>query len=214
MVLGIGVLLLGGALVRIQVIQGARYRDEAEQRLRRPPGFHPTIRGTIYDRNGVAIGEDTGAFDVSIYYPFVAMDAEFVAQMARRWEVSEEEMRGRVRGMWSELSRLTKVPPEEFERRRETIVARVNGIRETVKRLHGWEVPVREETYGRSTSIPHALVNDVSPETVSVITARSEAFPGLVLEQTRKRAYPFGAVGPHIVGRLGEVPAEDLARGA
>jgi penicillin-binding protein 2 len=212
-VLGAAALVLVAALARIQVIQGARYRDEADQRLRRPPGFRPTIRGTIYDRHGVAVAQDTGAFDAAVYHPFVAMDDEFVGLMARRWRVGDDEVRARVDRMWAELARLTKVPPEELVRRRQTTLARVADIRETVRRLHGWEVPVREETYGLPTSIPHALVADVSPEAVSVITARADEFPGLVLVQTRKREYPVGAVAPHVVGRLGEVAPEDLAAG-
>jgi len=216
--LGIGVALLIGTLFELQVIEGARFHDEAQQRLRRAPGFYPTVRGSILDRNGVVIAQDTGAFDLAIYFPFVDMDDEFVASRARKWKVTPAEVRGRVGRMWSELARLTKIPPDELERRRQTIIAKVTNIREVVRNLHGWPVPVREETFeerpsGETMSVPHPLVSDVSLEIVSVIKARADEFPGLVLVQTHKREYLQGSAAPHVVGRLGEVTPEELADG-
>jgi penicillin-binding protein 2 len=209
-VLAIGAVVLLLFLLRIQVFQGTRYRQEAAERLKRPPGFHPTIRGTIYDRNGVPLAQDTGAFDVAIYFPFIEMSDEFVTEMARRWGVARADVRLRVERMWQELARLTNIPPEELSRRAEIIRQRVEVIRQTVAERHGRRIPVREETYGQRTSVAHPLVHDVDLSTVGVIGSQSERFPGLVLVPTPKREYPYGAVAPHVVGWLGEVTQEEL----
>ncbi len=210
-VIGLLFLLVLGSLLRIQVLEGGRYRREAEQRLRRPPGFRPTIRGAIYDRNGVALARDTGAFDVAIYFPFIEMRESFVGRTARRWRTEPEEVRRRIARMWAELARLTQVPPEELTRRAETIRERVEVIRQSVSEVHGRRIRVREETYGQRSSIPHAVVHDVDLKTVGVIKSRPDTFPGLTLLPTRKREYPHGDRAPHVVGRTGEVTAEDLA---
>jgi penicillin-binding protein 2 len=209
-VLVAGVVLLLLCLLEIQILQGARYRGEAEQRLRRPPGFHPTIRGTIYDRNGIALAQDTGAYDVAVYYPFIEMSDEFVAQMARCWQVSPQKVRERVARMWRELSRLTLIPLDELQRRADIISERVEVIRASVLELHGRRIRVREETYGDRTSVPHPIIYDASLKAVGVINSRFEDFPGLVVEPTRRREYPHGDIAPHIVGYLGEVAREDL----
>ena len=208
--LGLGAAVLLVFLFRLQVLQGDRYREAAEERLKRPPGFHPTIRGTIYDRHGVALAQDTGAFDVAIYFPFIGMKEEFVARQARAWGVAEAEVRLRMERMWQELARLTNIPPEELARRVEIIRRRVEVIRQMVAETHGRQILVREETYGQETSIPHPLVYDVDLAIVSVIGSQPEQFPGLALLPTSKREYPYGGVAPHLMGSLGEVTQEEL----
>jgi len=209
-VLAIGAAVLLVFLLRLQVFQETRYRREAAERLKRPPGFHPTIRGTIYDRNGIPLAQDTGAFDVAIYFPFVELSDEFVADRARRLGVAEAEVRLRVQRMWQELARLTGIPPEELARRADIIRQRVRVIRETVAERHGRRIPVREETYGPRTSIPHPIVHDVDLHAVGVIGSQPDRFLGLVLVPTSKREYPYGGVAPHVVGWLGEVAREEL----
>ena len=210
LLLGLGAAVLLVFLFRLQVLQGERYRQAAEERLKRPPGFHPTIRGTIYDRRGVVLAQDTGAFDVAIYFPFIEMKEKFVAREAREWGVAEAEVRLRVERMWQELARLTLVPPEELARRVEIIRRRVEVIRQTVAEAHGRQIPVREETYGQETSVPHPLVYDVDLAAVSVIGSQPERFPGLALLPARKREYPLGGTAPHVIGCLGEVTQEEL----
>jgi penicillin-binding protein 2 len=212
-VLGLGLVLVLVSLVRIQVLEGARYRQEAQRRLRHRPHYRPTIRGTVYDRNGVALARDTGAYDVAVYYPFIEMESGFIARLARHWGCGAEEVRARVDRMWDELSRLTGIPSEELARRCEVIRRRVEVIRRTVRDLHGRRIHVAEETYFSRGSIPHSIVYDVHLRTVGVVKSRSDQFPGLVLQPTRKREYPLGDVAPHVVGRLGEVTAEELDDG-
>ena len=209
-VLALACALLVGGLIQLQILEGSRYRDEAIDRLRRAPGYTPTIRGTIYDRNGVVLARDTGAFDVAVYYPFLEMDEAFVGRMARQWGVGRDEVVARVRRMWTGLARLTDVPEEELFRRADTIRARVAVIQESVAAAHGRAVRVREATYGERTSLPHPLVYDVDLRTVGAIESRPEDFPGLTVQVTRKREYCQGGVAPHIVGRLGEVSREEL----
>ncbi|HUU93057.1 MAG TPA: penicillin-binding transpeptidase domain-containing protein [Phycisphaerae bacterium] len=214
LVIGLLFLLVLGSLLHIQVLEGGRYRREAEQRLKRPPGFRPTIRGTVYDRHGVAVARDTGAFDVAVYFPFIEMSESFVRRQAGRWHTEPDEVRRRVAEMWTEVARLTEVPPEELNRRAETVRQRVDVIRQSVREVHGRRIRVREETYGDRSSIPHAIVHDVDLKTVGVIKSRPEAFPGLTLLPTRKREYPHGDRAPHVIGRTGEVTAEELADSA
>jgi len=217
-ILAVGIVAVLGSLVNLQVIEGARYRREAQERLRRPPGFHPTLRGTIYDRKGVVLAQDTGAHDVAVYFPFienapgsdVEMTDEFVRKIARQRRESPEEVRERVGRMWPELARLTGVPIEEIERRKQVLRQRVDVIRQSVEDLHGRSVRVREETYGDRTSVAHPIVYDIDLATVGAIASRPDDFPGLVALPTRKREYPYANIAPHVVGMLGEISRDEL----
>jgi len=210
-VLGLGVVLLGASLFCLQVFQGTWFREVAADKLLRSPGYPPTIRGTIFDRNGLVLAEDTGAFDVAVYLPFIEMPDDFVARRAVKWRVSEDEVRARVERMWAELARLTHTPREELVRRGETIRARVEVIRQAVEEFYGRRIRIPEETYDEPSSAAHPVVYDVDLATVGAITSRPEEFPGLVVEGTRKRHYPYSASAPHVIGRLGEVSPEELS---
>jgi len=148
---------------------------------------------------------------VAVYFPFIEMNESFVKRMARRWHTEPDEVRRRVAEMWTELARLTEVPPEELNRRAETVRQRVDVIRQSVREVHGRRIRVREETYGHRSSIPHAIVHDVDLKTVGVVKSRPDTFPGLTLLPTRRREYPHGDRAPHVIGRTGEVTAEELA---
>ncbi len=218
LVLVVVVLVLLGGLFRIQVLQGERYRAEADEQLKLLPGFRPTTRGGIYDRNGVPLAQDNGAMDLAIYFPFIEMDEAFVARTARRWGISKAELRLRVRDTWPEVSRLTGLPQEELRRRTETIQRRVEEIRRIVAERHGRRILVREENYDSrrppddqpDSVVAHGLAFDIDPATFAEIASRPDDFPGLVVLEARKRQYPYGGVAPHVVGRLGEVTEEEL----
>jgi penicillin-binding protein 2 len=210
LVLGLALALLAAGLFQLQIVEGSRYREEARLRLRRDPGFYPAKRGSIFDRAGVVLAQDTGAYDVAIYYPFIELDDRFVAKMARQWGVSAAEVHDRIGEMWPQLERLTGVTEQELDARVWTIIRRVNVIRKTMDDYYGHEVRVRESTYGEKTSVPHTLVHDVDLATVGAISSRPEEFPGLTIQTASRREYMLGAVAPHIIGRLGEVTREDI----
>ena len=210
LVLALGLALLAAGLFQLQIVEGSRYRTEAQHRLFRAPGFYPTVRGGIYDRNGVALARDAGAYDIAIYYPFIEMDDAFTARMAREWGVSPEEARDRVAGMWGRLAALTGTPREELLGKVAVIRDRVKVIQDLVARYHGRQVPVSEAGYDSRSAVPHTLVPDVDIVAASAVRARPEDFPGLKVIETSNREYPQGAVAPHIIGRLGEVTREEL----
>jgi penicillin-binding protein 2 len=209
-ILGLALALLAAGLFQLQIVEGGRYRAEAQQRLIRSPGFYDTIRGPIYDRNGVCLARDAGAYDVAIYYPFIVMDDDFAARMARQWGVAPEEARGRVAGMWSRLASLTGVPETDLHDKADTIRERVKVIQDVVARYHGRPVDVAEAIYNDKTAVPHTLVADVDIVAASAIRARPEDFPGLKVVETARREYPQGGIAPHVIGRVGEVTREDL----
>lgn len=218
LVLILVVLVLLGGLFRIQVLQGSKYRREADEQLKLLPGFRPTTRGGIYDRNGVALAQDNGAWDLAVYFPFIEMDEAFVSRTARRWGISNAELRLRVLEMWPEVSRLTGLPETEIRRRIETIRRRVEEIRRIVAERHGRRILVREENYDPrrppddqpDSVVAHGLAFDIDPGTYAEIASRPDDFPGLVVLESSKREYPYGGVAPHVIGRLGEVTREEL----
>lgn len=69
----------------------------------------------------------------------------------------------------------------------------------------------------RSRSVPkflsYPVKKNVTLEEVSLVQARSTDLKGVILETKPYRVYPFGESLCHVVGTLGEISAEELAKG-
>ncbi|WP_411676432.1 penicillin-binding transpeptidase domain-containing protein [Caproicibacter sp.] len=62
---------------------------------------------------------------------------------------------------------------------------------------------------GFSVSTPYVFAQDVSKETVQVISENSMRLPGVQTKLTTKREYPDGTLMPQILGTIGSISAEE-----
>src|SRR5690554_5467421 len=86
-------IVLGGRLVQLQIFGAESYRREAEGNLIRLPILLATHRGSIADRNGLKLAYDTPRFDVSMYYPFLAIeDEQLLRRLSRRTPANLERL--------------------------------------------------------------------------------------------------------------------------
>jgi penicillin-binding protein 2 len=222
--LAVGTVLVLASLLNLQILEGARCLHEANLRMHKTPGVNQTLRGMIYDRNGLILAQDIGASDVAVYYPFiekapdsdVEMTDAFVAKMARAWHVSPEEVRQRVAQMWPKLARLTGIPltapadRDSLERRKEILRQRVEELRRYMQDRHGRAIQAKEETFGMPTSEPQPIVYDADLKTINVISSHPDDFPGLVKLPARKREYLYANTAPHVLGMLGPISQDEL----
>ena len=84
-------------LWQLTVVDGAEFREEAEQRLDQT-SWLPSIRGKIVDRLGRVMAEDVAAYDVAIHYSVI--DGSWVRARALR---AARKAYGR--SLWGRLSR-------------------------------------------------------------------------------------------------------------
>lgn len=83
------------------------------------------------------------------------------------------------------------------------------------KRLSGWlemtveEMETRYDSGRYSRYLPMPLAEDI-PENVAVsLQERIEDFPGLVVDTTWERVYPYAPIASHVVGYMGSITGED-----
>lgn len=57
---------------------------------------------------------------------------------------------------------------------------------------------------------PTPIAEDVSPEIILAVSEHTELFRGVIAETLPVRTYPYGEVGAHLVGYLGEISQEEL----
>lgn len=73
------------------------------------------------------------------------------------------------------------------------------------------DLPVILDRYRRRPSEPVVVRQDVPFEAVSALEERRVLVPGLVIQTTPKRRYPFGALAAHALGYVSEITEEELA---
>ncbi len=219
--------VLGAQLLRLTVIEGERWLEEAESALS-TVRLLDTIRGRILDRKGRELAVDQPCFDIAVDYDVIAGD--WVYRQARRQAYREhsdawirmghrrrEDLIGeyyqptyqqQVEGLWETVCRLGGIDRAELDRRRETIIERVQRVRashwrrlanrraeesEDPVELADIAEPVREER----TS--HALLSAVSNEVAYAfrkLRAEAEERPELLafrkieVVEAKTRAYP------------------------
>ena len=77
--------------------------------------------------------------------------------------------------------------------------------------LESSDLPDILERYRRRPSEPVVVRQDVPFEAVSALEERRVLVPGLVIQTTPKRRYPFGAVAAHALGYVSEITEDELA---
>jgi len=77
--------------------------------------------------------------------------------------------------------------------------------------LQAADLPAILERYRRRPSEPVVVRQDVPFEAVSALEERRVLVPGLVIQTTPKRRYPFGALSAHALGYVSEITEEELA---
>ena len=73
-------------------------------------------------------------------------------------------------------------------------------------RRDDFEVTVAEQTE------PHVILRNIDVETQNELGVYIENYPGLTLQPSTHRYYPYGEAGCHLIGRLSKVNGEDLKR--
>ncbi len=205
-------------LLRLAAVEGADRLAEAEQVLSTRK-LLPTVRGTIYDRNGRVLAEDVPCADIAVEYDVISGDwayrqarREAYQQHTDRWgrlsfDQREQLIRKyrsdydrQVERLWLALCRHGNLAREELERRKASIVDRVQTIRAAVwsrasrRRALEREGPVELADVAirvREEVEAHTILPAVDLTTELWFAAREGDLPGLRVIQSKRRAYPL-----------------------
>ncbi|HVX87100.1 MAG TPA: penicillin-binding transpeptidase domain-containing protein [Phycisphaerae bacterium] len=224
-------LALSLRLGHMQVSQADQWRSELDTFVHRA-SLIETSRGTIYDRQGVAIARDVPCYDLAIDYRAIAMDDAWIKAVAQK-RLAAEKVTGRdararrLAELQDQIADQIDAEPAAIARvcrlTTEDVLARYNEIREKIATLKQnlWSHPyvkgngndddqptVNTDMVLKEEVSPHTIVPNI-PDDVSFYFKRNiDQYPGLTIIDSRRREYRFNDVACQVIGTLRNVDAD------
>ena len=168
-------------IVRLAIIQVGGDEEFNHARYLRAGGDRvvETSRGGIYTYWGTPLAVEEPCFDLGVQYAQLHEDTWILTSCS-----------------------LTDADPAELRVRADTIIQRVDRVRDSVReRNDDPNLHVREEYqyYG--------IVPNIAPEVAALVRTSPDTFPGVKVLQRMRRTHPNGDLAPHIVGTLSRINA-------
>ncbi|MEX2215107.1 MAG: penicillin-binding transpeptidase domain-containing protein [Phycisphaeraceae bacterium] len=190
----LGVILI--QLVRLTVVQGAQWREKAEQALT-SHRLIPTARGSIFDRHGRILAVDKPSYDVAVMYEIINGDWAYRQARQQAWkqnrhrwqELSADEREklvvqfqpqwnAQVDELWTTLCKLGRIDRDALEQRKAEVIRRVEQIASDVwaRQQERRAAELEEEGQIEPPPLvkrpisehrsPHAILENVSEDTL------------------------------------------------
>ncbi len=210
-----GLLVLAGGLWKVQVLSGARYREQQETQSFRTVRV-PAIRGRILDRSGQEFARNTPRYRLDLYLDELRPQFDRQYTDGRKALIASKQpapstptasfwdlLPGRFRRSGSGV-RLTS-GELELLRRQSRFAVVSNVVAEVGRRLR---IPLQvseqalQHHYLTKRALPLPILSNCTPEQVALITEQSWNLPGVELDQVPVRQYPNPGLAVHVVGHL------------
>lgn len=198
-------------LWRLQILQGAQYRQLADQnRFQTVEVDAP--RGIIYDRNGNLLVRNRPIFDVAVVPAYLPDDttarAEVFAQLAELLRLPITN--GGVRDIPDHNAYFRSFLHHEYTRlpgrqvrntRSRKLASSPQGIQDAVENAPPF-APYQ----------PVVVAEDITPEAAAIIEQNRLNLPGVFVQTASKREYLTGALTADVLGYVGPIPPSKTDR--
>jgi penicillin-binding protein 2 len=169
-------------LFNLQIIQGSEWSAEAEENRISEVSL-PTLRGVIFDRNGIVLARNIASYNAIILPASLPDDP------------------GEIQEIFRNLSQILNMPINLGEITLDTPYV-------PCRSEHG----IAQIVYYGETSAPYEPVKikcNIDESTAMVIKGKSVDWPGVDIEVEAIRDYPTGSLTASIIGFLGPISAVD-----
>lgn len=216
-------------LAQLQLVQAERWQAEAGKFVNRHYAIE-TSRGSILDRNGRAMALDLPCYDLAIDYRAMNYDDLWITRQAiarlnalgikgRRERLARlAELKAQIAQQIDEIpdavSKAFGVPKEEILERFQDIRGRMDSLRQSQwsARRYNRATDAKEIAEGlvdpdmtpelREESAAHTILAAVPDHLMFMMDKVLDQYPGLRKVDAKRRVYPYGAVGAHIIGAM------------
>lgn len=227
-ILTLVVYLVGIALIiqlfNLQIINGESYREQSNTRLSRESTLE-AARGNILDSSGNVLATSKMGFSLELYKTKIDDETlnksildlvnvleehgqSYVNSFPINIDPFEFTIEGETLASWKEKYELKEDATAEecfnyFKDKYKITNEDIGEIRKIIS--------IRYEitTKGYSNTKPLNIATDISSEVVSVISERSNDFPGINIVTEAIRSYTSGSLASHIIGYTGKINEDE-----
>src|SRR5262245_36056824 len=209
-----GLLALFGGLWWTQIVSRRDYQANLEMQSFRTVRV-PAIRGKILDRKGNVLAENLPSYHVSLYLEELSKDfdtayskalAETRARLKQEQQAEEQRLGRKLNREERKRFALSSTERGQIRRQARQTVASAS-LAELSRQLR-LLTPLTlnatnfERHYHDSLALPYPVLKDLSPSQIALFAEQCANMPGLDLELTSTRRYPWQSVAAHIIGCL------------
>lgn len=227
--------LLGARLWYLQIVEGARFYQEAEGNYRRTIPLEP-LRGRILDRQGNILADNVPSFSLSAMVEDLPQDEaarvrmfdqlcavltctgslqvvpEVVGveerQIVFSWLVDE------MGWTWEQLGEMA-APGQPLSFTVQLDTATAGWLRAAISGTAGLTYTnALEQALARNAGplyLPVRLADNIPRGRALALEEHKLDFPGILIATVPQRTYPLGPTTAHVVGYIGRISAEELA---
>ena len=227
-ILSLAIYLVGAILIiqlfNLQIVNGESYREQSNTRLSRESKLE-AARGDILDSSGNVLATSKMAFSLELYKTKISDEAlnnsilqlinvleehhqSYVDSFPIEADPYEFTIEGDELTNWKNKNKLKQEAEAEdcfnYFKKKYGIT---NEDPSDVRKI----LAIRYEiaTRGYSSTRPINIATDISPEVVSILSERSEDFPGINIVTESVRSYTSGNLASHILGYVGKISEDE-----
>ena len=215
----IGIALIG-QLFNLQIINGVKYREQSNTRLSRESELQ-AARGDILDSSGNVLATSKMGFSLELYKTKIddetlnqsILDLVNVLEKYKQSYVDsfpikpnpyEFLLEGEELSNWKSKNKLKEDASAEdcFNYFKKKYNIKQEDPKDVKKIL-----AIRYEitTKGYSSTRPINIASDINTQVVSILSEKSEKFPGINIVTESIRSYTSGSLASHIIGYVGKI---------
>lgn len=200
-------------LFHLQIIEDGKYSGISDSKRIRTIGID-TLRGTIYDRNGLMLATDRPSFELTVSYKklykaYSCFNHNILPKLSKASnkdippELCNECHVGNT--LWvGKIAKYLEVSYADIFDKTTQIVKKVEKIKKFVERRNKKKkIHIKEET------IPHSIATDISWESVVRIKTDMSCQQDIWINTKPVRWYPNGSLAPHIIGYVGKLDEKE-----
>ncbi len=200
-------------LFYVQIIEGGKFSGMSNSKRIRTVSID-TLRGTIYDRNGLILAVDKHSFELTVMYKQLfnaysclqqnvlpglsgSKEQKITRNLCKKCHLNNV--------MWVEkVTEFLEISYENIYDKTTRIVEKVERVKRIVEKRNNRKIIIREET------MAHSIVSNVLWEKVAKFEVEMLNLPGIQIETNPVRWYPKGDLSSHVIGYVGKPDKKEL----
>ena len=213
-VVGLGLLILFGGLVRLQILSRDRFEHSVQAQSYKSVRV-PSIRGRILDRKGRELAGNTPRYRLDVYLEELSSDFALEYNQLRRQLLATRGPESvSIPTVWERLANrfrrksskalISSVEVEQLWRQ-----ARFNVVSNVIAQVSdrvGMPLTLSESELHRhwanTRALPLAIIRKLTAKQIATLSEQSWSIHGISVELQPVRHYPHGPLAVHLLGHL------------